>query len=62
MTWKCKNEQCGKTFEIPARLTTRETMLAEQFPTNKKEEIIEKACCPFCLSISFEEVKETTTE
>lgn len=61
MTWKCKKKDCGKTFEIPARLTIRENV-PQQFPSPKKEKIIEKACCPFCESIDFEAVKKETEE
>ena len=58
MSWKCKNKDCGKTFEIAARLTIREN-LGQDFPSSRKEKILEKACCPFCESIDFEAVKET---
>jgi len=58
MTWKCKNEKCLKTFEVLARITTREQ--TQDYASTKTEKIVEKACCPYCLSIDFEEVKETT--
>jgi len=53
--YRCKNKDCKKTFPIPARITSKPL---GQFTSNT---LIEKVCCPHCLCIDIEEVKETTT-
>jgi ribosomal protein L37AE/L43A len=51
--WKCK--ECGRTFPIPARISFEKAPPPGSFDV--KRVIVEKACCPFCESIEFEEVE-----
>jgi hypothetical protein len=56
MTWKCRDENCGRTFEVLGRISTEKKPL----PVNRgwTEEvtriIIDSPCCPFCQSLEFE--------
>lgn len=56
MTWKCRNPECGRTFEMAARISIEKT--PKGFCPDAKRIIVEKPCCPFCESIEFEETKK----
>jgi hypothetical protein len=52
--FKCKNPDCGRTFLLPARISTERKPL--DFTVSAVRIIVEKPCCPFCECIEFEEV------
>jgi len=54
--WKCKNPQCGKTFPILARISIEKVPPPTFSPEVPRRVIVEKACCPYCESIEFEEI------
>ena len=50
--FKCSSNDCGKTFLLPGRITTEKKSL--DFTVVRV--VVEKACCPFCEGLEFEEV------
>lgn len=55
--WKCKG--CGRTFPIPARISVEKKLTGKPNPWDESTRtVVEKACCPYCECIEFEEVKE----
>lgn len=50
--FKCSSASCGKTFLVPAKIITEHKSL--DFTASRT--VVEKACCPFCEGLEFEEV------
>jgi len=51
----CKNQNCGREFELAATITTEKK--ATDFTTERTT--VSKYCCPFCESLSFRVKKES---
>jgi hypothetical protein len=49
--FKCSSSSCGKTFLLPGKILTERKGL--DFSVVRV--MVEKACCPFCEGLEFEE-------
>jgi hypothetical protein len=53
MVFKCKSPECGRTFLLPGRISTEKK--PRDFTADAVRIVVERACCPYCESIEFEE-------
>ena len=49
--FKCSSKDCGKAFLLPAKIMVERKPL--DFTATRI--VVEKACCPFCEGLEFEE-------
>ena len=51
--FKCSSRDCGKAFLIPAKVMVERK--PKEFYSETTRTVVEKACCPFCECLEFEE-------
>jgi hypothetical protein len=51
--FKCSSSTCGKTFLIPAKVMIERK--PKDFFSETSRVVVERACCPFCEGLEFEE-------